>query len=692
MSNLTLSLREPFVLSLLVILVLLWYRYRKGRGVLLIRTAVISILLFVIAEPLITYIRREEVKPTLPILVDVSRSMVIDDPNVRSDSLRLLVERTKSLLEDRFRVDVLQFSNELEASEETLSWVQEGTAIGDVIEAAEKRLDPMGVLIVTDGVSNLGKHPLWVAKYTGFPIFAVGFGPAPPRGDVSVTRVRRNTIVYAEDEVPVEVWIEADGYKGHKTTATLTERERTIDTKEIEFREDTEEQVLEFKVIPRAPGTKIYEISLAPLDGELNDDNNAKTFALKVLKSRNKILYVSSSPSWEHKFLRLLMDTDPTVELHSQILLSDGNRLTQPDDAEITLTRNGLLDYDCYIIQDVPSAAIPPQVVTALKELVGDFGKSLLLIGGERVTDYAGSRLEEMLPVRLEERVLKKPFQVEFTREGEEHPVIKSAGERKDLPPLLGCNEVRGVKPGSEVWASNPAHKTGQGKLPVITRSSYGKGNVVAITGFPLWRWYFLMKGLNQEPSFYTQFFTNLTRWLSVRKEINPLVVELSRPAYETYEEVEFSAELYDEDYRPVDGAFVKVEIEGDEELTLRPISGGKYMGTASNLPPGKYQFTSRAYVGGTEYAVKRGDFEVVEGSVEAEDFGLQEDILESMASLTGGEYYTPENLNDISQIAFPKTEMKRHQTVELLYWPAIYLILLLLLVIEWTVRRARGL
>lgn len=692
MSDLAFGLRDPLVLILSILLGFLWFRYRRSRKLLFVRTVIILLLLFLLADPLISYVKREKVKPVLPVLIDVSKSMVIDEPQQRSDSLRSVINKLKSLLEKRFRLEFFEFWSDLQPYKDSLMWTHEGTAIGDAIETIEKRLSPPGILLVTDGASNMGKHPLWVAKYTDFPIFVLGFGPSSPKGDISITRVRRNTIVYAEDEVPVEVWIKADGYKGETTSLWLKEGERVIATEEIKFKEDLEERVVKFKVIPRTPGTKLYQVSMTPLDRELNLENNSRKFALKVLKSKNKILYISSSPNWEYKFLKLTLETDPTLELHSYISLGEQKKLTYPAGKEIRLTKKNLVEYDCIIIHNIPYDKLPGEIPALLAELVGDLGKSLLLIGGEELKGYAGSRLEEMLPVIFENRVEKKPFQIEFTPEGKEHPVIKSAGEREDLPPLLGCNRLRGVKPGSTVWATNPAIKTPQGRLPVITQSIYGKGKVVVITCFPLWRWFFLLKGLSKEPSFYTQFLTNLTRWLSTRKDINPLVVELGQPAYQTFEEVEFSAELYDEDYRPIDGAFIKIEIEGGKELTLRPLGEGKYTGTISNLPPRKYQFTARAYIEGKEYATNHGSFEIVEGSIESQDYGLQKELLEKIASLTGGDYYTALNLNELSKISFPKTELKKHQTLEFIYWPVIYIALLTLLIIDWTVRRLKGL
>ena len=692
MAEFMFTLREPLLLILLSVLVVIWFGYRKGRKLLAVRSVVIGVLIFLLAEPLMRYMKREDVKPILPVLVDVSRSVVIDGTEERSDSVRAFMKGIESKLGDRFRLECLQFWTELVPCRDSLEWTYEGTALGDVIEEVEKRFSPPAILLITDGVSNTGKHPLWVAKYADFPIFVFGFGPPSPKGDISLTRVRRNSIVYAGDEVPVEVWIKADGYKGERTRISIKEGENVIATEEIEFKEDVEERAIQAKLVPRSPGTKLYEASVTPLDGELNTENNFKAFALKVLKSKNKILYISSSPNWEHKFLTFMMETDPTLELHSYLPLSKDRSVTYPPGTHISFAKAELVDYDCYVIHDIPYTELPEGFSTLLPELVGDLGKSLLFIGGERMRGYEDSRIGEILPVFLEDRTRDKSFELQFTPEGKAHPVIESAGDHKGLPPLLGCNGVRGVKAGGTVWAVNSAVKTAQGELPCMIESTYGEGRVVVITCFPLWRWYFLLKGLGKEPTFYMQFLTNLTRWLSTRKDINPLIVELSEPIYQTFEEVEFAAELYDEGYKPIDGAFIRVGMDGHGELTLRPLGSGKYSGTISNLSPGEYQFTATAYLEGKEYSVTRGSVTIVEGSIESQEYGLATEILERIASLTGGAYYTFGDIDEVSTITFPKTEMARRRTLELIYWPGVYVALLALLIAEWAARRLRGL
>jgi hypothetical protein len=296
-----------------------------------------------------------------------------------------------------------------------------------------------------------------------------------------------------------------------------------------------------------------------------------------------------------------------------------------------------------------------------------------------------------MLPVVLEDGTVDRRFEVEFTREGTSHPILKTIDRSEELPPLTGFTRVSAVKPGAAVWAVDPTSKTAQGAMPVISQSVYGKGRVVAITCFPVWRWYFLLKGLGKEASFYAEFMAALARWLSTRRDVGRLLVELDQPTYQTFEEIEFSAELYDDSYRPVDGAFLKVDLEGGDELALKPVGNGRYSGTVSNLAPGRYDFTVRAYEEGTEYAVKEGTLEVVEGSIEAENFGLQEELLKRVALLTGGEYYRKEDLGGLTTLEFPTSETAVHHTIEFIYWPFIYMVLLGLLVAEWATRRLRG-
>ena len=51
------------------------------------------------------------------------------------------------------------------------------------------------------------------------------------------------------------------------------------------------------------------------LPGEAVTENNARSFVLRVIRDRVRVLLVAGRPSWDVRFLRGLLKQDPNVDL-----------------------------------------------------------------------------------------------------------------------------------------------------------------------------------------------------------------------------------------------------------------------------------------------------------------------------------------------------------------------------------------
>jgi hypothetical protein len=93
--------------------------------------------------------------------------------------------------------------------------------------------------------------------------------------------------------------------------------------------------------------------------------------------------------------------------------------------------------------------------------------------------------------------------------------------------------------------------------------------------------------------------------------------------------------------------------------------------------------------------ALGSGDAYVDAGPLDAEFFGagMRRDALERVAQETGGRFYTPDNVStlpeDVRYTESGATVFERHDLWDM---PAIFLLLLAVLGVEWGWRRARGL
>jgi hypothetical protein len=77
-----------------------------------------------------------------------------------------------------------------------------------------------------------------------------------------------------------------------------------------------------------------------------------------------------------------------------------------------------------------------------------------------------------------------------------------------------------------------------------------------------------------------------------------------------------------------------------------------------------------------------------------AENFHTEQnrDLLDRLASQTGGRYWRPQDLSKLpEQISYSEAGVSSRETREIWNMPAVFLLILLLRSTEWLVRRRRG-
>ena len=248
----------------------LFYRRRPSGAIgrdwplAFLRGAGLSLLFFALFEPIAGMVLNLRQKPLVPILIDTSGSMSIDDtsPNRLRAAERMIEKGVLPSLRKRAEAVVLGFSGHVQAVSDSLVPSGKVTDIGGSIREVPKVLgrQPSALILVTDGASNVGESPLGAAEEAGFPIYAVGVGEASMRRDVLVKMVRTNEIAYAGDKVPVEADIESKGFENEKTVVSIYEGKKRLDSKEITLSGDKQEQSVIFDLNPKTPGLHTYRV------------------------------------------------------------------------------------------------------------------------------------------------------------------------------------------------------------------------------------------------------------------------------------------------------------------------------------------------------------------------------------------------------------------------------------------------
>ena len=83
-------------------------------------------------------------------------------------------------------------------------------------------------MLLSDGVSNVGRNPATEARKLGVPITTIGFGSPNPLPDIKVVEVNCNPVGFAGKEFPVEVVIESRGFENLRLPVRLRHGDKVL--------------------------------------------------------------------------------------------------------------------------------------------------------------------------------------------------------------------------------------------------------------------------------------------------------------------------------------------------------------------------------------------------------------------------------------------------------------------------------
>lgn len=711
-----------------------------------LRIAAAAVLMAVLGDPVSRMLVERTEPPGLAVLVDTSASMGLTDGlGSRNEALAaVLSSDALNDLNTRHRVHLYRFAEDLSpmtgGGADSLSTDGAGTDIGGALSFLEggSGAGPFAAaILVSDGNFTTGRDPLRVAEALELPLYTVGIGDTLGVRDVAITHLTVNEVVYAGSNVPVEVVVRARGYGNTRIPVTLREEGRILGSREIAPDGREEEGTVVFHVVPETEGIHRYEVAVPELEGEITARNNRRVFAVKVLKSGLRVLYIEGAPRADMGFLRRTLERDANLDVTSILFRPDGRTHPGPMPA----SRGDWFSYDLVILGSVDYERIRPWAPDIVS-FVEERGGGLIAIGGPHSFEmggYAGTPLGNLMPFGIAAAargMTEGSFVPVLTAEGGTHPVARldddpAESERRwmELPPLPGMNQVGRAKPGATVLARHPTWRIENERAPVIAVHRYGQGRVLGMAAQGLWRWDLMMWGSGGTNAAYERFWNNAVRWITVREGSRRIRVAPDKLQYVDGETIRFDGQIYDEHYRPVESADLSVTVLPGQEgagagtgagagagtgegagvgvgegtgtgtgavrLDLSPTGQGygRYTGRLQFLPAGPYSFEAAATLNGMPLGTDRGGFVVGEAGAEFERTRMNRDLLVRLAETTGGGFYNPSGVERMAgEISPEEITVRETRAVSLWNHPAVLALLVCLLAAEWLVRRYLGL
>ena len=333
----------------------------RRRVLLVLRLLAGAMALFFLLEPGLRQLAQVRVKNRLAVLVDRSASMgfpVRPDGQSRAAAAAEALDRFAPGLEalrDRYQVEVLGFSPELgPVSAEALR--MPGTASRTDFLAALRALKATdtggsrklaGAVLLSDGADNselqggLQTRQADELSAFGFPVSTIRVGE-PALVDLAVEGVKVDDFAFVRNAVTVDLELHARGLKGRDVPVVLQREGLTVGTRTVHLYQDDQRTPVSFTFTPDQTGRFVYTVGAPVYPGEAVTENNTRSFVLKVIRDRVRVLLVVGRPSWDERFLRGLFRQDPNVDLVSFYILRTSSDDTQTRNPERELSADPL--------------------------------------------------------------------------------------------------------------------------------------------------------------------------------------------------------------------------------------------------------------------------------------------------------------------------------------------------------------
>jgi len=294
---------------------------RLRRSVLIgLRVLAGALLLALLLEPGIELRAETRVRARVALLLDTSRSMrfpASTEGTTRAEEmLRWLKSHLGELsaLTSRFQVDVYGFDKELAPQDpQKLASAPDLRAAGDLLaqgpstdlvgaltaaSSAGTGGRPLaGVIVASDGADNAelsegmtGAAASELDKLRA-PVFALPIGAQAVK-DLAIEKVVVDDFAFVRTQVVIDVTVTARGFPSTDVPLVVRREGQIVAQKTVRVGSGTERVQAKLSFIPDRTGKFAFQVAAPVYEGEALAQNNSRSFVLKVIRDRVRVVLV----------------------------------------------------------------------------------------------------------------------------------------------------------------------------------------------------------------------------------------------------------------------------------------------------------------------------------------------------------------------------------------------------------------
>ena len=640
------------------------------------RIIIFSILGIMLLNPVITFSGEKEKKMDWAIFIDNSASIKYHQtPSI--NAVQLGIESLVNKLSEKdISYHLYQFSDNIQkVNSPQLIGNGVTTNIGIIPETIKQLGNEIaGAVIISDGLITEGKDPIKDFQEFDFPIHTIGIGEGSELVDVTIESIDAPTVVLKSDWVDVNITIQSVGNIGDRLSVSLYNNRELQGSKHIRLMGMESKKEVNFRFRPKEIGKQQYEVRISSVEDEIDIQNNRQKFSLLVLKDRYKVALLTGSPNKNTSVLKQKLKNNPRVELDHFIRITE----TRFQPAIKTFWES---PYELIIFDNYPIKPLSSNFVRILGKKLLSNQSALFLILGPNQTIVSFNGITSILGVVTEDSTIESNrFYWEFVDEQ-----IDAGG---NFPPLKQNILITGKQVSSDTLAV-----TEQG-WPLWLRNQNGTIRTMIWTSPELNTLYFHDQKLSQEGSFSVIWNQSIS-WLLKSGGEHENFFRLNKNRYQQGEMVQVTGtQPFEKTQDKTENIIINVTHGSTDIITrdiLYNIEEQRWLGEFRAPGPGEYNYSIQ--LGSNQDPIQTGTFQILESQIELNQVYLNKKLLATISNSTNGQFFVWDSRDSLFSEINPK--VRREFKAEIIKFNesrVLLIIMILLLCVEWFIRRHRGL
>lgn len=642
----------------------------------------VSIIAFLLLNPLLKYISNSTEIPVVVLAIDNSESIINhSDSSAYRKKLTGLFDDVQSKLGKDIKLQPYLFGNKpvVQTTPDFKDKQSDFSTLFTEISNVYSGSNVGGMILVSDGIYNKGSNPSYLSKRIKFPIFTVGLGDTITKKDLKISNIRTNSIAYLNNTFPAIIDIEADKCLGQTYNLSVFEGSNKVFETRLNAGSNNDFKSVSVELEAAKPGVLHFTAILSQLDGEVTWVNNRRDFFMEVIDARQKVLIAARSAHPDLSALKQAIESNKNYQVSLDV---SGNP---------TLEKSS--EFDVVLLHQLPSANHHVNYIEGLKAK-----KTPLLFVLGRQTNLS---LFNNLNLGLTYNATGGGFNQTTGIMNPEFNLFENNESVKSnvpsFPPFAVPFGTFGYKDRSQIMVFQQIGSVNT-EQPLICFNDDANNRFGFFTGEGFWRWRMLDFERNSNQNVTNDLVCKSIQYLVARNDRRKLRVYPVENTFYENEAIIFNAEYYNQSYELVNKPELKMNLTNEKGKTFTftfSRTENAYKLDAGVLPPGNYSFTVKVILGGNNETTS-GKIIVKPLQLEYTDTKANHELLRQLSQNTGGKFLLLSQTDLLADLILKMESIKpviyeQKDYRDLINQKWVFFLILILISSEWFIRKRNG-